>query len=144
MPIKKRNVSSSAAPIIETENMAKFPFIEAKPKKPVEDTGIFEGKDTLPPSYARGFGNLAESCGDTPTDIPLSVADRFKLLRVANDTSTATEQRYRNRVRNRQTAVTAFCVTCAGTRKAVTECAAITCPLWAFRTGKNPYRTKRK
>jgi hypothetical protein len=143
MRIKKRSVSSSDAPVAKVDDMPKFPNIEAKPKKPVEDTGFFSGSDRIPGQNARRFGLIAQACGDAPADISLSVADRFKLLRTPYDTTTATEQRYRNRVRNRQTAITAFCVTCTGSRKGVTECAAVTCPLWAFRLGSNPYRTKR-
>jgi hypothetical protein len=142
MPIKKRNVSSEATTPQVNTDMPKFPFIEAKPKKPVEDTGFFAGSERIAGPAARKFGNLAQACGDNASDIPLSLADRFKLLRTPYDISTATEQRYRNRVRNRQTAITAFCVTCTGTRKGVTECAAVTCPLWAFRLGSNPYRRR--
>jgi hypothetical protein len=142
MPIKKRNVSSESKPIQVVDEMPKFPFIEAKPKQPVKDTGFFSGSERLAGPFARRFGLVAQASGDSPTDIPLSVADRFKLLRTPYDISTATEQRYRNRVRNRQTAITAFCVTCAGSRKGVTECDAVTCPLWAFRFGRNPYRGK--
>jgi len=143
MRIKKRSVSSEPTSQASEPDMPKFPNIEAKPKKPVDDSGFFSGNDRLNRENALRFGLVAQSCGSAPSDIPLSVADRFKLLRTPYDTSTATEQRYRNRVRNRQTAITAFCVTCTGSRKGVTECAAVTCPLWAFRLGSNPYRTKR-
>lgn len=141
MRIKKRTIATNATR--DETPSGKFPFIEAKPKKDVPDTGMFANQDTIPPKFARMLGNLSYVCGDTPSDIPLSVADRFKLLRTPYDTTTATESRYRNRVRNRQTAITAMCIVCTGSRKLVTECADLTCPLWAFRFGTNPYRGKK-
>jgi hypothetical protein len=143
MAIRKRELPANS-PIMENETAPKkFPTIEAKPKKPVENTGFFKNMDSLDGATARGFGNLAAACGDLPDLIPLSIADRFKLLRTPFDKSTPTEQRYRNRVRNRHTAITAMCIVCTGSRKLVTECADVTCPLWAFRFGRNPYRSRK-
>lgn len=42
-------------------------------------------------------------------------------------------------VRNPATAVRQFCLKCmGGSSQLVRECEAVTCPLWMFRTGKNP------
>lgn len=143
MPIKKRNVTAQPQqPKTSEEPLPSFPNIEAKPKKKVGDHGFFQGHERLTGPFARRFGPVAQACGDTPETVPITIADRFKLLRTPYDETTATEQRYRNRVRNRQTAITAMCVVCTGSRKLVTECAAVTCPLWAFRFGRNPYRGK--
>lgn len=141
MKIKRRVLGKTSTETSDKESW--FSNIEAKPKQPVKDDGYFEGVDRIPGPNARRFGVAAADCGESPSEIPLSVADRFKMLRTPNDTSRPTEQRYRNRVRNRQTAITAMCVVCVGSRKAVTECIDCTCPLWAFRFGRNPYRGKK-
>lgn len=42
-------------------------------------------------------------------------------------------------------AIREFCLECCGDSSvAVKECSSINCPLYRFRFGKNPYRTKRE
>ena len=41
-------------------------------------------------------------------------------------------------------AIRAFCLECVETYNDVKECPAKECPLYPFRLGRNPYRTKRE
>jgi hypothetical protein len=100
-------------------------------------------KGPIPPATARALGNLALACGEAMPDAGFTVADRVNLLRTPFDTKNPQEQRYRNRVKNRATAITAMCIVCTGSRKLVTECMATECPLWAFRFGGDPFRGTR-
>lgn len=140
MPIKRR----STIPVYsEPEPQPKGPLvIVTKPKEPMPTDGVTEyfGDD---PSQLRRIGLVAETFGEGP-DHRFNAADRVKLLRVPYDPKNLQERRYRNRVKNRATAITAMCITCQGTRKAVTECIDTACPLWAFRFGGDPFHGKRK
>lgn len=49
------------------------------------------------------------------------------------------EEFYRSRIRSPLTAVRAFCVMCMDGPKKASECQSVTCPLWAFRKGKNSF-----
>ena len=142
MPIKKRTIGG--APVNPAEN--KFPEIIAKPKKPVANTGIVveyvEAKEDDSRDTLLRLPKVAETFGEDFKELNLTVADRVQLVRTPFDPASGQEQRYRNRIRNRQTAITAMCVQCVGTRKNVTECIDCTCPLWPFRMGGNPYRKR--
>lgn len=51
------------------------------------------------------------------------------------------ENKYRKRIKNRATAIRAYCISCMGGDTAlVRECANITCPMHPFRMGKDPFR----
>lgn len=143
MRIKSRTTSvTNADTVAEQPEPQSFPVIEAKPKKPVDmESGALQGYPDDAVSLRR-IGLVAESCGETIGDLPLNVADLVKFVRTPYEPHNTTERRYRNRVRNRNTAIVAMCVNCAITRKAVTECPDVVCPLWPFRLGKNPYRGK--
>lgn len=145
MPIKKRknrHVPNSDEASVSTDGKLN---IVAKPKKPLPDRSKVEdvyGSDATP-AQGRTLGLLAIDCGDNPPDLKLSVTDRVKLIRMPYDKNNPQEVRYRNRVRNRGTAITAMCITCQGTRKNVTECVDTMCPLWAFRFGSDPFYGKK-
>lgn len=52
-----------------------------------------------------------------------------------------TEASYCRKVKNRTTAIRAYCVTCMGGGVAdVSKCPSLTCPLHPFRMGKDPLR----
>ena len=138
MRVKKRMQVPTAH---EADHQTSFNIV----KKPVPDAGKVVdvyGEDYTPQELRR-LGLVAESCYATPPDEHLTVSDRFKLMRAVYDVNNPQEQRYRNRVRNRATAITAMCIVCAGGRKAVTECTSVTCPLWGFRFGGDPFYGKR-
>lgn len=136
MPIKKRLLlPDSSATLDEPVGLN----IVAKPKQPLPP-----GKMTEAGISPRSLGVVAQQCGDVQPDVAFNVADRVKLLRTPYDSKNPQEQRYRNRIKNRATAITAMCIVCTGTRKLVTECAATQCPLWAFRFGGDPFRGHRK
>lgn len=142
MPIKKRN--SVPDPNAVFDDGPQKLVIVAKPKKPIPDKGLTNMYDNpMPPVAARALGNLVQSMGDSP-DEALTIKDRVELMRTPYDPHNSQEARYRGRVRNRGTAITAMCIVCSGGRKAVTECADTTCPLWAFRFGGDPFYGKRK
>lgn len=53
-----------------------------------------------------------------------------------------TEQPTYPEIRNPVKAIRAFCLQCAGGAYYVPDCPSErTCPLWPYRTGKNPFRT---
>lgn len=141
MPIKKR----SKLPTEEEANAPQPLVIVAKPKRPMPEGGKVRqvlGEDA-PSAAHRAMGTLAKSV-NADIDADFTIEDRVILMRSSYDKNNPQEQRYRNRVRNRGTAITAFCITCQGGRKAVTECIATTCPLWAFRFGTDPFYGKKK
>lgn len=147
MPIKKRkSVPAADAPTPDAERASQPLHIEAKPKKPVPQRGVV--REILGPNPPRNgvlrLGPLALDSGADTADEGLTIEDRVALMRTPYDLKNPQEQRYRNRVRGRGTAITAMCITCQGGRKAVTECIDTTCPLWAFRFGSDPFYGKRK
>lgn len=145
MAIKKRSALPTAAQEAEAAKPAPLNIV-AKPKKPLPAgsaiADVYGAGAT--PSQTRRLGLLALDCGSTTADAELSVADRVTAMRTNYDPANNQETRYRGRVRNRGTAITAMCITCQGGRKAVTECIDTLCPLWAFRFGSDPFYGRRK
>lgn len=142
MAIKKRKTVPDPSEI-EVEPVGLN--IVAQPKQPMPPekiTTMFGDNPT--PGQLRRVGPIAQACGDAAADDGFSIGDRVKLLRTSYDQNNPQEQRYRNRVKNRATAITAMCVVCTGSRKLVTECMATQCPLWSFRMGGDPFRGFRK
>jgi hypothetical protein len=140
MPIKKRSALPDPNAVYDEPKLV----IVAREKKPMPEAFISKTYGDNPtPAQLRRLGPLAQACGNVKTDERFNVADRITLLRTPYDTKNPQEQRYRNRIKNRATAITAMCVTCQGSRKAVTECLATACPLWAFRFGGDPFHGKR-
>lgn len=137
MAIKRR----SSAPTAEQQAPVKQKLeIVAKPKRPMPGVGrIPLGADA--PNVRRIGAVAASICN--PTDELTDIDDYVKAMRTPFDPKNPQEVRYRNRVRNRGTAITAMCITCQGGRKAVTECIDTRCPLWAFRFGSDPFFGKR-
>jgi hypothetical protein len=143
MAIKKRtSVPDPDAAPIKQEKLV----IVAKPKKPIPPQSIVAGTygPDAPGPAIRRLGLVALSLRAETPDADLTIQDRVTLMRTPFDTKNMQEQRYRNRVRNRATAITAFCITCVGGRKAVTECIDTHCPLWSFRFGSDPFYSKSK
>lgn len=142
MAIKKRKSLPDANAIEEAPTGLN---IVAKPKLPMPPahmTTIYGDNPTQ--DQLLRLGPLAHACGEPVADAGFTVGDRVRLLRTSYDHKNPQEQRYRNRVKNRATAITAMCVVCTGSRKLVTECMATQCPLWAFRFGGDPFRGSRK
>ena len=77
--------------------------------------------------------------GANPKKLPI---DELKEHITAADPSYDSQTNvYRKRISNRATAIRAFCVSCMGGDVSyVRSCASITCPLHAFRMGKDPLR----
>lgn len=120
--------------------------IVAKPKTPIPEGGVIRtmyGADPHPTNIRR-LGRVAIDCGEPTADTALTIEDRVAAMRTPYDAQNLQELRYRGRVRNRGTAITAMCIVCQGGRKAVTECIDTTCPLWAFRFGGDAFYGKKK
>jgi hypothetical protein len=134
MPIKKRANKT----FTEAEDDGKL-HIVAKPKTPIPQDAIEEG-------YFHGIDDpsIVRTIGAIDSDTGFGIADYVAVMRTPYDTKNPQEIRYRNRVRNRATAITAMCIVCTGSRKLVTECIDTNCPLWAFRFGGDPFYGKRK
>ena len=143
MPIKRRSSLPSgddALPVIPAEPQGLVIVAKEKqPTPPPKMTEIYDKSADL-----RRVGPMSMACGYEAADDPFNVGDTVKLLRTAYDDKNPQEQRYRNRIRNRATAITAMCIVCTGSRKLVTECHGTHCPLWAFRFGNDPFRGQRK
>lgn len=144
MPIKKRSQMPTADQLVIGEKPAKLNIV-AKPKKPIPDEGVVHGMygDVPRAPNLRRLGLIALACDSDTADDGLSVQDRVALMRTPYDANNPQELRYRGRVRNRGTAITAMCITCQGGRKAVTECISTTCPLWAWRFSTDPFYGRR-
>ena len=139
MAIKKR----SERPVGDTDEAPTKLIIEAKPKTPMPAGGVASTMyEKATPQQLRRIGNVAIDCNEL-ADTGFTIEDRVTCIRTPFDPSNAQEVRYRNRVRNRGTAITAMCIVCQGGRKAVTECIDTKCPLWAFRFGSDPFFGKR-
>ena len=136
MTIKRR----STVPVIDYSAEPANPFsgIVPSPKKPMPEPNIFKGDEDA--TYIRMMGSVIT---ETDPDA-LNVSDIVTALRTPYNPDEHGEIRYRARVKNRGTAVTAYCYDCqGGSRKAVTECASVKCPLWGFRFGSDPFRGRR-
>lgn len=141
MAIKRR----ASVPIIdysEPEPKPSFPDLSnyvPKPKTPLPPPNLLGGN--LSPSDVRGSANLI----DADASVDHNVTDIVVALRTAPEDATNMDRKYHNRIKNRGTAITAFCVDCqGGSRKNVTECIQLECPLWSFRFGGDPRFTKGK
>jgi hypothetical protein len=76
--------------------------------------------------------------GANPKEVPF---DELKEHVQADHGEGSIMAKYRERIKNRATGIRAYCVQCQGGEvAAVRECAAITCPLYPFRMGKDPFR----
>jgi hypothetical protein len=119
--------------------------IEAGEKKPMPNKGRIAAVigDNPTPLQVRRIGAVAAQVYST-ADQEFTVDDHVVAMRSPFDPSNNSEVRYRNRVRNRATGITAMCVVCQGGIKAVRECIDTSCPLWAFRLGGDPFYGKRK
>lgn len=119
--------------------------IEPGEKKPMPGKGRITPVigENPSPAQVRYIGSLAAQVHDT-ADQEFTVDDRVIAMRTPFDPKNNSEVRYRNRVRNRATGITAMCVVCQGGIKAVRECIDTSCPLWAFRLGGDPFYGKRK
>jgi hypothetical protein len=141
MPIKKR----SNRTVTETDEQPAKLVIEAAEKKPMPNNGRLAAVlgDSPKPAQVRRLGAVAAQVHNPP-DLAFTVDDRVMAMRTPYDQKNNSEVRYRNRVRNRATGITAMCVACQGGIKAVRECISTDCPLWAFRLGGDPFYGKRK
>lgn len=137
-PVSNQEICDAAADGGVVKEDSPFNF-EIKPKLPLP-TPKFTG-------FGRRLGSLVLSCsadtGDSSADAEFNAGDYVQMIRIPLDSKNNTEVRYRNRIRNRATGIVAKCVDCAGTRKNVTECAAVDCPLWSFRLGGSPFRRRK-
>lgn len=148
MRIKRRVLRETTTENVGvTDDKSWFSQIEAKPKEPLPDANFTGLYDATKQGALRRLGPTALSCRDETgaamADDKYTAGDYVRLLREPYDPKNTTEVRYRNRIRNRATGIVAKCVDCVGSRKNVTECAAIECPLWAFRLGGNPFRRRK-
>lgn len=141
MPIRKR---SNIPTMDNVPDDGKLNIVAAE-KKPIPEKGkvrdVYGVEAT--PQQKRRLGLVAVDCHASPPDRDFTVEDRVSLMRSPYDKNNPQEARYRNRVRNRGTAITAFCITCLGGRKDVTECIDTTCPLWGFRLSSDPFYGRR-
>lgn len=144
MAIKKRRSLPTAEAVAEAEKPQPLNIV-AKPKTPIPAGGVLRelaGADATP-LQVRHVGAVISSIERKDVDEHFTPEDRVTAMRSCYDAKNPQELRYRARVRNRGTAITAMCIVCQGGRKAVTECIDTTCPLWAFRFGSDPFYGKR-
>lgn len=77
---------------------------------------------------------------DENTPVKKIPLDDIALLTRMPDNATNQDVVYRNRIKSRMTAIRAFCVLCVGGPRAARMCPSVSCPLWPFRMGHNPFR----
>jgi hypothetical protein len=84
----------------------------------------------------------ATTAGKQPAPNELPVVDMLANTRVMFAPGFNVERTYRNRIRSPLTGIRGFCViVCkSGSPKSVATCWNMSCPLWAFRMGKNGLR----
>jgi hypothetical protein len=142
MAIKRRSEIGAYVPTEERKPLV----IVAADKKPLPEESLIEAVygDNPDATSIRRTILVAEACGDKSIDSALTAKDRVIAMRTPYDKNNPTELRYRVRVRNRGTAITAMCIVCTGSRKLVAECLATDCPLWAFRLGNDPFFGRKK
>lgn len=76
--------------------------------------------------------------GANPKEIPFDDLKEHITYPVGED---AIEDKYRSKIKNRATAIRAYCVSCmGGSVSDVKDCVSLICPLHPFRMGKDPIR----
>lgn len=77
--------------------------------------------------------------GMNPKEVP--PGDLLYMLRgVTNQEGQRNEEKSRARIRGPQQSIRAYCIRCQGDDTAgVRNCPSVTCPLWSFRFGHNPF-----
>lgn len=75
--------------------------------------------------------------GKDPRDTP--VADMLHNLQDRPVYEDRAISKYHAKIRSPLTAIRARCVACAGSTAHVRRCGIVTCSLWPFRMGKNPF-----
>ena len=123
MAIIRRNASGLQEPISRAK-----PFVPDPRAKLTE----YEGRDKM---------FIAAAVYDEVNPKTIPAEDLAGLLRVPSNADDF-EKVYRNRIRNRNTAIRATCVLCIGGPKKVRACPSVTCSLWPFRMGSNPFRRR--
>jgi hypothetical protein len=93
----------------------------------------------LPKNVQRTAGFLTYG-GSNPKEVPID--DIIAMLRVPQNDDNM-ERAYRNRIKGRLSAIRAFCVLKEGGPRAARMCSSVTCPLWPYRMGTNPFRRKK-
>jgi hypothetical protein len=85
--------------------------------------------------------NVAQA-GQQPAPTEMRTVDILANTRVMFSPGFNVERTYRNRIRSPLTGIRAMCVVVchSGSPKAVASCSNMSCPLWAFRMGKNGLR----
>lgn len=125
MPIRRRisDLTSSERELISHEGI-------------IDKIGIPKGKERVV------LAHLAYNNFQLPVPKEMDVTDLLTLVR-SKQWGDNVEGFYRDRIRSPLTGIRAFCVFCkGGSPKEATECGEVTCPLWSFRTGKNPFHGK--
>ena len=95
----------------------------------------------FPKGHEREFVYLTFAQRQNPKG--MAIEDLAVCLRLADDPGHVTETASRDRIKGRLSAVRAFCLRCTDGPKNVRMCVAVTCPLWSFRMGTNPFYKKR-
>lgn len=81
---------------------------------------------------------LENQCIDPRNIVFPTLRSHIRATDVDDDPAT---NKARSRIKNRATAIRAYCYWCqGGFSPGIRECASITCPLWPFRLGKDPLR----
>ncbi len=138
MPIKKRHTSTGDYKLEDPRISPPLGKMDMYAGSTYDQMGIVPDKAV--PS-AMHLSSMAANAGNSPLPHEQFTQDLLAQLRLSHNKSDL-EDRYRARIRSPLTGVRAFCVTqcqCGGV-KAVTECGAVSCPLWALRMGQNGYR----
>jgi hypothetical protein len=128
MPIQRRTVDPNAIPVV----------VAKKEYTPDSKARLRH----VPKQNLRTAAFVGLGANEEPKLI--SIDDIATCLRLANNPGWHTEEATRNRIKGRLSAIRAFCILCADGPKGARMCPQVTCPLWAFRMGTNPFHRKGK
>jgi hypothetical protein len=136
MPIRKRSnntkvLQTSASPIPQKD------YSDLPKQSTFDDMGV-------PDEHRRTFMSAVARAGGLPKPKDMNHRDLLEMVRVPNEDDKV-ENFYRERIKSPLTAIRAFCVLCQGGQpSAASGCIGVSCPVWLFRTGKNPLYGKAK
>lgn len=152
MPIRRRisaDQELTPANVIEQREAAERLAVRAADDRGIFDPttdpfpGCYLDVQCVPREHAREIALGMAHADGVAEPKQMQTQDLLAMVRLPNNPSDSVERKYRDRIRSPMTGIRAFCVECqGGSPRAVSNCDKLSCPLWAFRMGRNRFRNK--